>query len=140
MPTLPLFLQPSYIVLRGRGVPLPKGHPQRVANREENERQRKRKVDEKRKREKHLAREEKRAQGIDIDTTEEDDDNDDEGNHRGLDFLNRRPSYRLISCRRRLRRLFRGGSNSFHKRYTRARALEPEWAGSSAFGLERPPS
>lgn len=55
---------------------LPKDHPQKVANREDNERQRKRKKDEAKKKQKHADHEARHDTGEDTDTIEEDDGED----------------------------------------------------------------
>lgn len=55
-------------------MPLPKGHPQREANRVDNEQQRKQKEDEAEKEKKHKLREARWDVGEDTDTTEEDND------------------------------------------------------------------
>lgn len=69
-------LHPTYVMLKDRPAPLPKDHPQRVANRARNEQQHKRKVDEVEKKRKHDHHEAKLASGKYTDATEEDDDED----------------------------------------------------------------
>lgn len=88
-------------MLKDREVLLLKDHPQRMANREDNEQHCKRKKDEAEKRSKHADRKARNDAGEDIDTTDEDDGEDIEDLGSILPiFLNlEKRSYALLFAR-----------------------------------------